>query len=170
MGIEIAGTAATSAGRPLARRPELTEEAKEDIREAFELFDSGTGLVEKRQLKVMMRALGHEPKKEQLSRMLLTSGISSRSQHIKHEEFLALMSQIINEKNIQEEMMKAFTLFDIDNSGKITIENLRTVAEQLGEKMSDAELEEMIREADLNKDGSVDATEFIRIMKKTDLW
>lgn len=160
-----------AAARPLAKRPELSEEAREEIRKAFELFDSAnTGLVEKRELKLMMRALGYVPRKEQLSRMLLTSGISPRANQIRYEEFLTLMAQIINEKDIQEEMMKAFTLFDVDNAGKITLENLRTVAEQLGEKMTDLELEEMIREADLDKDGAVNANEFIRIMKKTDLW
>eukprot|EP00177_Eucheuma_denticulatum_P008565 GFKZ01015599.1.p2 GENE.GFKZ01015599.1~~GFKZ01015599.1.p2 ORF type:complete len:170 (+),score=48.80 GFKZ01015599.1:1293-1802(+) len=160
-----------TAARPLARRAELTEEAKEEIREAFELFDSSNiGFVERRELKVMMRALGFEPRKEQLSRMLLRSGISPRQNQIKFEEFVTLMSLMMNERNIQEEMMKAFSLFDVDKTGKISLANLRTVADQLGEKMTDSELEEMIREADLDKDGFVSATEFVRIMKKTDLW
>lgn len=170
--MEIPITESPTAGaRPLSKRPELSEASKEEIREAFELFDSAnTGLVEKRELKLMMRALGYEPRKDQLSRMLLTSGISPRAHQIRYEEFLTLMAQIINEKDIQEEMMKAFTLFDVDNCGKITLDNLRTVAEQLGEKMTDSELQEMIHEADLDKDGAVNASEFIRIMKKTELW
>ena len=127
-------------------------------------------MVDKRQLKVMMRALGFEPRKEQLSRILLQTGVSPRTNFIRYDEFLSLMSQIMNEKGIQEEMMKAFNLFDVDGSGKITFENLRQVAENLGEKMTDAELREMIREADLDKDGAVNATEFVRIMKKTELW
>lgn len=118
----------------------------------------------------MMRALGFEPRKEQLSRMLLQSGITPRSSHVRYEEFVSLMEQLMNERDIQEEMMKAFTLFDVNNTGKISVENLRTVADQLGEKMTDAELLEMIREADLDKDGFVNASEFVRIMKKTELW
>lgn len=118
----------------------------------------------------MMRALGFEPRKEQLSRILLQSGITPRASQIKFEEFVQLISQLMNERDIQEEMMKAFELFDVDKTGKISLQNLRTVADQLGEKMSDGELEEMIREADLDKDGFVNDTEFIRIMKKTDLW
>lgn len=127
-------------------------------------------MVERRELKVILRALGFEPRKEQLSRMLLQSGITPRTTQIRYEEFVNLMAQIMNERDIQEEMMKAFTLFDVDRTGKISLDNLRTVADQLGEKMTDAELEEMIREADLDKDGFVNATEFVRIMKKTDLW
>lgn len=80
------------------------------------------------------------------------------------------MGHLINEKEIREEMVKAFSLFDVDNTGKITVENLRQVAEQLGEKMEENELREMIEEADLDKDGAVSASEFLRIMKKTELW
>lgn len=161
----------TTAARPLARRPELSEDVKEEIREAFELFDSAnTGFLERRELKIILRALGFEPRKEQLSRMLLQSGITPRTTQIRYEEFFNLMAQIWNERDIQEEMMKAFKLFDVDRTGKISVGNLRTVADQLGEKMTDAELEEMIREADLDKDGFVNSTEFVRIMKKTNLW
>lgn len=161
----------TTPARPLAKRAELTEETKDEVREAFELFDSSnTGVVERRELKVMMRALGFEPRKEQLNRVLLQSGITPKANQIRFQEFLNLISQLMNERDIQDEMMKAFELFDVDKTGKISLDNLRTVAEQLGEKMTDGELEEMIREADLDKDGFVNDTEFIRIMKKTDLW
>lgn len=157
--------------RPLARRRELTEELKQEIREVFNLFDTANvGMVEKKQLKVMMRVLGYEPRKDQLARLLSQSGVSQRAHQIKYDEFFTLMAHIMNEKDIQEEMMRAFNLFDVDGTGKISLDNLRTMAEQLGEQMPDSELQEMIHEADLDKDGFVNATEFVRIMKKTDLW
>lgn len=137
----------------------------------FELFDSNSsGFVDRRQLKVMMRLLGYEPRKDQLARLLTQCGISQRATRVEYDEFHALMVQVMNEKDIQEEMARAFSLFDVDNTGKISFENLKQVAENLGEKMSDIELREMIQEADLDKDGFVDETEFVRIMKKTDLW
>ncbi|KAI0564498.1 hypothetical protein FGB62_25g635 [Gracilaria domingensis] len=118
----------------------------------------------------MMRSLGYEPRKDQLARLIVACGISQRATQIKYEEFHALMEKMINERDIQEEMMHAFSLFDTDESGKITFENLREVADQLGERMTDEELREMIKEADMDKDGMVSATEFVRIMKKTSLW
>lgn len=127
-------------------------------------------MVARRELKVMMRALDFTPRKEQLSRVLLQSGIAVKAYQISYPDFENLIFQLMNERDIQEEMMKAFELFDVDKTGKISAENLRTVADQLGEKMTDEELAEMIREADMDKDGAVSDTEFIRIMKKTDLW
>merc|ERR1712072_1310990 len=57
-----------------ARRPgkaDLTEEQKQEIREAFDLFDTdGSGCIDAKELKVAMRALGFEPKKEEVRKMI----------------------------------------------------------------------------------------------------
>ena len=67
-------------------------------------------------------------------------------------------------------MRKAFRLFDDDNTGKISLKNLKRVARELGETMSDDELQEMIDEADRDGDGEINEEDFIRIMKKTNLF
>ena len=51
------------------KQKELTEEQKQEIKEAFDLFDTdGSGTIDAKELKVAMRALGFEPKKEVRSR------------------------------------------------------------------------------------------------------
>lgn len=159
--------------RPLARRAELTSEQQEEIREAFELFDSdGGGSVDRRDLRVLLRALGHDVRREHVTKILTGLGVNPKkdSGKIQFKEFLALVANLMNEKEIKEEMIRAFNLFDVDGTNKITIDNLQDVANQLGENISRNELEEMIQEADLSGDGTVSAAEFIRIMKKTELW
>ena len=47
-------------------------------------------------------------------------------------------------KDTKEETMKVFKLFDVDSTGKITLNNLKKVAKELGESMSDEELQDMI--------------------------
>ena len=63
-------------------------------------------------------------------------------------------------------MMKTFRLFDDDNTGKISFKNLKRVAKELGERMTDEELQGMIEMADKDGDGEVNADEFMKIMKK----
>ena len=66
----------------------------------------------------------------------------------------------------REDLLQCFNLFDDDQTGHITLRNLKRVAKELGENMTDEELAEMIEEADRDGDGEINEEEFLRIMKK----
>ena len=89
---------------------------------------------------------------------------------IEYVDFIDLMSVKIAERDPREEILKAFKLFDDDETGKISMRNLRRVARELGEVMTDEELQEMIDEADRDGDGEINEEEFIRIMRRTNLF
>ncbi|CAD7700801.1 unnamed protein product [Ostreobium quekettii] len=159
-----------AARREKKNRTGLTEEQKQEIREAFDLFDTdGSGTIDAKELKVAMRALGFEPKKEEIKKMIADID-KDGSGTIDFEEFLQMMTAKMSERDSREEIMKAFRLFDDDNTGKISFKNLKRVAKELGENMTDEELQEMIDEADRDGDGEVNEEEFFRIMKKTSLF
>lgn len=129
-------------------RQGLTEEQKQEIREAFDLFDTdGSGTIDAKELKVAMRALGFEPKKEEIKKMIADID-KDGSGTIDFEEFLQMMTAKMGDRDSKEEIMKAFRLFDDDSTGKISFKNLKRVAKELGENMTDEELQEMIDEAD----------------------
>ncbi|XP_015770629.1 PREDICTED: caltractin isoform X2 [Acropora digitifera] len=164
------GALSTGQRKKAGPKPELTEEQKQEIREAFDLFDTdGSGTIDAKELKVAMRALGFEPKKEEIKKMI--SDIDKDgSGTIDFNEFLQMMTAKMSEKDSKEEILKAFKLFDDDNTGKISFKNLKRVAKELGENLTDEELQEMIDEADRDGDGEINEAEFLRIMKKTSLY
>ncbi|VEN63958.1 unnamed protein product [Callosobruchus maculatus] len=170
--------ASTSTKKPTSAAPrkksgpkfELSEDQKNDIREAFDLFDSeGTGKIDSKDLKVAIRALGFEPKKEEIKKMIADIDKDGTGQ-ISFDDFLQLMSMKMAEKDSKEEILKAFRLFDDDETGKISFKNLKRVAKELGENLTDEELQEMIDEADRDGDGEINQEDFLRIMKKTSLY
>jgi centrin-1 len=165
---QAVGSARRDKGK--GRSSGLTEEQKQEIREAFDLFDTdGSGTIDAKELKVAMRALGFEPKKEEIKKMIADID-KDGSGTIDFEEFLQMMTAKMGERDSREEIMKAFRLFDDDETGKISFKNLKRVAKELGENMTDEELQEMIDEADRDGDGEVNEEEFFRIMKKTSLF
>jgi len=146
------------------------DEQKQEIKEAFDLFDTdGSGEIDSKELKVAMRALGFEPKKEEIQKMI-SDVDDDGSGTIGYEEFLKMMTHKILNRDPKDEILKAFRLFDDDETGKISFKNLKRVAKELGERMTDEELQEMIDEADRDGDGEVNEEEFLRIMKKTNLF
>ena len=145
----------------------ITDQQKQEIREAFDLFDSdGTGLIEVKELPVAVRALGFEPKKEEISKMISKGSKSA----IDYDEFLSLMSPLLLGRDADQEILKAFRLFDEDESGSITLKDLQRVTRELGENLTDEDLQEMIDVADCDGDGHIDKFEFLKIMKRTNLY
>ena len=116
-----------------------------------------------------MRALGFEPKREEIKKMIADVDTNG-SGVIDYNEFLDMMTQKMAERDPREEMFKAFRLFDDDETGKISFRNLKRVAKELGENMTDEEITEMIEEADRDGDGEIAEEEFMRIMRKTNLF
>lgn len=149
----------------MAPRLELSEQQRAEIRQAFDLFDTeGQGVIDGNALKVVLRALGFEPRKEEVKAMI--QSVDSGTGMIDFNEFLELLMQKMNEKDTKEDAMRAFRQFDMDHQGRISKENLQSIARELGETMTDEEIEEMITAADLDKDGYINEEEFLRILKK----
>lgn len=70
-------------------------------------------------------------------------------------EFLTMMARKMKDTDSEEEIKEAFRVFDKDGNGFISAAELRHVMTNLGEKLTDEEVDEMIREADIDGDGQV---------------
>ena len=82
------------------------------------------------------------------------------------DEFVEMATPKMQSRDTREEIMKVFKLFDDDNTGTISFKNLQRVARELGENLTDDELQEMIDEADRDGDNAINEDEFFRVMKK----
>jgi centrin-1 len=151
-------------------RQELTEQQKTEVKEAFDLFDTdGSGVIEAKELKVALRALGFEPQKDEIKRLINEvggPGERDATGTIDFKEFLEIMTLKMSEKDNSEEIEKAFKLFDIDNTSFISYENLKQIAEELKENISEDELREMIFEACKNRNGVVNKQQFEDILNR----
>lgn len=67
-----------------------------------------------------------------------------------------MMSRTMKEPDAEEEMRQAFNVFDHNGSGSISAAELRQVMHSLDETLTDDQIDEMMKEADLNGDGTID--------------
>nr|GEV29008.1 probable calcium-binding protein CML20 [Tanacetum cinerariifolium] len=131
--------------QPRGRHHGLTSQKKQEIKEAFDLFDTdGSDTIDAKELNVAM------------------SGAIDR------DEFEYMMTAKIGERDSKQELTKAFQIIDQDKNGKISFADIKKIAKELGEHFTDAEIHEMVKEADCDdRDGEVSSEEFMKMMKKT---
>jgi centrin-3 len=113
-----------------------------------------------------MRALGFDAKKPEVLKILRENDKSGQGANLltkvslNSQILIVLVIILLNkvtervlDRDPIEEIKKAFKLFDDDNTGRISLKNLRRVAKEIGEDVNDEELQAMIDEFDLDQDG-----------------
>ncbi|KAH8161696.1 hypothetical protein CIB48_g6546 [Xylaria polymorpha] len=160
----------------------LTEEQVSEFKEAFSLFDKDgdgviyplyarmalmearvIGQITTKELGTVMRSLGQNPSESELQDMINEVDADNNGT-IDFPEFLTMMARKMKDTDSEEEIREAFKVFDRDNNGFISAAELRHVMTSIGEKLTDEEVDEMIREADQDGDGRIDYNEFVQLM------
>merc|ERR1719469_917167 len=109
----------------------------------------------------MLNSLGQNPTEAALQQMIDDVDADDMGR-IDFPDFLSLMARKMKDTDTEEELIEAFKVFDIDCDGFISGSELRTAMTNLGEKLSDVEVDEMIREADMDGDGQINYDEFVK--------
>ncbi|GLB41005.1 putative glycoside hydrolase family 92 protein [Lyophyllum shimeji] len=152
-----------TSSRP-AMADQLSEEQISEFKEAFSLFDKdGDGTITTKELGTVMRSLGQNPTEAELQDMINEVDADGNGT-IDFPEFLTMMARKMRDTDSEEEIKEAFKVFDKDGNGYISAAELRHVMTNLGEKLSDTEVDEMIREADVDGDGQINYDEFVKMM------
>ena len=119
------------------------------------MFDKdGDGSITTKELGVVMKSLGQNPTEDELTDMINEIDEDGNGT-VDFDEFLSMMIKKASCKDPYDELKEAFKVFDKDQNGYISEAELKQVMRQLGEELTDEELQEMIREADEDGDGQV---------------
>lgn len=143
---------------------DLSDEQISEFKEAFSLFDmDGDGTITTKELGKVLRSLGQNPSEADLQDMLNEVDTDGNGT-IDFHEFLTMMARKIKDTDSEEEIKEAFKVFDKDGNGFISAAELSHVMTHLGETLTDDEVAEMIREADIDGDGQINYDEFVKMM------
>ncbi|WOL03140.1 calmodulin-2/4-like isoform X2 [Canna indica] len=122
-----------------------------------------SGHITSDELAFVLRSLGQDPTNGELQDMIREVDMDGNGT-IELDEFRKIISMKMKEVDAEEELRAAFKVFDKDDDGYISADELMIVMANLGEQVTQDEVQEMIMEADTNGDGHVDFSEFSKIM------
>jgi len=172
----------------------MIQEQIAEFEEVFNLFDEDKdNKLSLQELGAVLTALGQEPSEEGLLKMVdsldrepaapvtetknskrsnkkkevyveLDDNGYDRNSKINFSEFLSLMAQQIKATDTEDELIESFKVFDRDGDGFINAAELRYSMMNLGEKLMDTEVDDMIQEADRDGDGAINYDEFVKMM------
>jgi Ca2+-binding EF-hand superfamily protein len=149
-----------------------------ELRGAFTLLAQGKDHLSASDLTLVLKELHYEStaaaarttlssstnRRSSLSNLLQTLSLLAPDKSLSFSEFVALAVHP-DPNDVRDEVRRVFDLFDKDGKGFINVNDLRTVAHDLGEQMTEDELQQMI-DRTAKKGGKVTYTEFASMMNK----
>ncbi|XP_050387418.1 calmodulin-like [Argentina anserina] len=143
---------------------ELTDDQTAEYKHAFSLLDKdGDGSITTNELGTAMRSLGLKPSEEELEAMINEVDVDGNGT-IDLQEFLSLMARKVQDNLSEKQLKEAFRVFDKDQNGFISADELRHVMASLGESLTDQQIDQMVHEADIDGDGQINYQEFVKVM------
>lgn len=135
-----------------------------EFKEAFDEFDKdGSGTISTKELLGVMRSMGQNPTEDELLALVMEVDLNGDGT-IDFPEFLEMMKQKSSEADQEADLKEAFKIFDRDKDGFIDMKELKKVANMLGATLSKEEVDEFMKEADIDGNGKLDYDEFVKMM------
>ena len=80
--------------------------------------------------------------------------------------FEKLCSEYVPYNETEEDLIKAFKFWDKENTGKVSVEDLKESLTKIGDVLNNNQMESLIKEADPNETGTIDYYEYAKILIK----
>ncbi|KAL9058439.1 MAG: hypothetical protein Q9162_001734 [Coniocarpon cinnabarinum] len=136
-------------------------QASTNYKEAFSLFDKrGNGRVPRDSLGDLLRACGQNPTLSEIRELEQSVGAD-----FDYDSFSKVLNRPggFRDPGEPEEYCRGFQVFDKDMTGYIGVGQLRYILTNLGEKMSDEEVDELLKAVDTSS-GEINYTELVRMI------
>ena len=143
---------------------ETNAENQQRIKDCFNFYDRDyDGKIDIRQLGTLIRSLGCAPTEDEIKHYINEIGIEGDSFQIEHFELIMTREQ--SKPDTREiKLKKAFEVFDQDNDGKISAQDLMHNLMTVGDKMTREEVEKVFEILDIKKDDMIDLATFLKLV------
>ncbi|XP_072201864.1 calmodulin-like protein 4 [Excalfactoria chinensis] len=140
----------------------LSQDQINEFKECFSLYDKNhKGKIRAADLLAVMRCLGVSPTPAEAQRHLHLHKIE-RNAELDFSTFLNIMYRQMKQEEPEKEILTALAMIDRENRGLISAAELRAKLTRLGEKLSEEEVDDLLKEAKIGPNGTIRYEEFTR--------
>lgn len=151
----------------LTVRPnKVGDELTRELVDAWNMFTGGETSIPSRDIGYVLRILGQNPTEDEIVNMVMKANCDWDG-YMDRSEFVTVAVEILKssvETDQMDDVRAAFRVFDHNNDGTISKEELRDAMVNFGTRCTDEEFASMFAEADKNNDGLIDFDEFVEMM------
>ena len=145
---------------------ELQEERRKLMKDVLDLYDpNNEGFVKSKDIAKILRAMGRilEDDDEQ---NFLQAADPENTGEISKDNFLATVEAMFSlPKEEVNDLLEAFKVFDINNTGKISAKDFKKVLVNIGQEFNEEEADDILKYIQVDREGKINIKDFINIWK-----
>lgn len=146
---------------------ELTMEEIMDLKTVFGMFDvAGLGYIRRKDIQRVSGMLAFPITKDQCKEMI-DDLCGNDSNKVNFVQFLDFVIRNQEGSDPFEEVQQCFRLLDRDEKGFLNFDDIRTAADEVGCRLSNRMIREMLDDADTSGDAEIGPDEFLMMMLRT---
>lgn len=135
-----------------------------ECQEAFALFDfNGDGSIDTVHLGFILRWLGQNPTELELQNTIYTMHAAGHTS-LSFPDFLHIVISEMENLVSEERLIDAFKVFDKKGDGFISTSELRHILTNLGERLSDDEVDLVVKDAIVHEGGQIYYSDFVKVL------
>ena len=144
----------------------LQAERKQLISDIFDMFDKNeNGTIQASELHSVLESLGRNSTDDDVNQFLMKLDVNANGV-ISKEEFMSAVDEIYSfPQSTVDEVVQAFQIFDINGSGKITVDEMKTILLKFTNEFNEDDVNAIFELIDVDQDGKVSYAEFAEIWK-----
>ena len=144
----------------------LQDDRRKLMKEILDLFDpNNEGFINSNDTSKILQAM-ERTLEEDDEQNFLQAADPDNTGKITKDNFLATVEALFSlSKDDVNDLLEAFKIFDINNTGKISVKDFKKILVKIGQAFSEEEADDIIKYINVDKEGNIDYADFIQNWK-----
>lgn len=142
----------------------LSEQQIKVAKDGFKAFDKkNEDRIKVGDIEAVLKKLGHNIKPDWLEKIESTIDTEGTG-YIDFEEFCKIVRKKVQDDEDERELREMFRILDKEKRGEVNTNELRWILKNLGDDLTENDIDDMIADVDTDGSGWVDYDEFYKLM------